>query len=339
MRRIAKDQRARIRLTLNGRALSAEAEPRMLLSDFLRHSLGATGTHVGCEHGVCGCCTVLLDGAAVRSCLTLAVQAEGRDVRTVESLAAPDGTLNPLQQAFQNHHALQCGFCTPGILMSFTDYLEAQSAAVRGGHPRGLERTSVPLYRLCRHRVRALEAAGHQQSSEPTEQVMNKQQTKQDTKQPAKQVYRELVTINGKNVVLAHNEPPVINAGVLEYAEIFRMFNIFDEKFSPTNIDKADGTPLRLYTSDRVKVDVSKRRKHDMGFWHRNIDAHEIIFCVKGALKWETEMGVKIMHPGDMLFIPKGIGHRSMLCEDSTDDNVLIELKIADELTYVGDNK
>ena len=117
------------------------------------------------------------------------------------------------------------------------------------------------------------------------------------------------------------------------------MFNIFDEKFSPSNIDKADGTPLRLYTSDRVKVDVSKRRKHDMGFWHHNIDAHEIIFCVKGALKWETEMGVKIMHPGDMLFIPKGIGHRSMLCEDSTDDNVLIELKIGDDLSYVGDNK
>ncbi len=153
----------------------------------------------------------------------------------------------------------------------------------------------------------------------------------------AKQVYRELVTINGKNVVLAHNEPPVINAGVLEMADIFRMFNIFDDKFTPTNLDKADGTPLRLYTSDRVKVDVSKRRKYDMGFWHRNIDAHEIIFCVKGALKWETEMGIKIMHPGDMLFIPKGIGHRSMLCEDSTDDNVLIELKIADELTYVGE--
>jgi ethanolamine utilization protein EutQ (cupin superfamily) len=173
----------------------------------------------------------------------------------------------------------------------------------------------------------------------PPEPHMNKPQSKQDAQQSAKQVYRELVTINGKNVVLAHNEPPVINAGVLEFAEIFRMFNIFDEKFSPTNIDKADGTPLRLYTSDRVKVDVSKRRKHDMGFWHRNIDAHEIIFCVKGALKWETEMGVKIMHPGDMLFIPKGIGHRSMLCEDSTDDNVLIELKIADELTYVGDDK
>src|SRR5213080_1871098 len=165
------------------------------------------------------------------------------------------------------------------------------------------------------------------------------EQTKKDAAQQAKPVYRELVTINGKNVVLAHNEPPVINAGVLEMAEIFRMFNISDEKFSPSNIDKADGTPLRLYTSDKVKVDVSKRRKHDMGFWHRNIDAHEIIFCVKGALKWETEMGVKIMHPGDMLFIPKGIGHRSMLCEDSTDDNVLIELKIADELTYVGEER
>ena len=150
--------------------------------------------------------------------------------------------------------------------------------------------------------------------------------------------YRELVTINGKNVVLAHDEPPVVNAGVLENSDIFRMINIFADKFSPSNIDKADGTPLRLYTSDRVKIDVSKRRKHDMGFWHRNIDAHEIIFCVKGALKWETEMGVKIMHPGDMLIIPKGIGHRSMLCEDSTDENVLIELKIADELTYVGES-
>lgn len=123
MRRVNKDQKVRVSLTLNGRKLSAETEPRTLLSDFLRHSLGATGTHVGCEHGVCGCCTVQIDGAAVRSCLTLALQAEGREVRTVESLAGPDGKLNKLQQAFQNHHALQCGFCTPGILMSFTDYL------------------------------------------------------------------------------------------------------------------------------------------------------------------------------------------------------------------------
>ncbi len=141
MRRVNRDQRTRIRLTLNGRAVSAESEPRMLLSDFLRQSLGATGTHVGCEHGICGCCTVMIDGTAVRSCLTLAMQAEGREVRTVESLAAADGKLNKLQQAFQNHHALQCGFCTPGILMSFTDYLartekptEAELREVLSGH-------------------------------------------------------------------------------------------------------------------------------------------------------------------------------------------------------------
>ena len=126
MRRVTKNERVRVALTLNGRKLSAEAEARTLLCDFIRHALGATGTHVGCEHGVCGACTVLIDGVATRSCLTLAVQAEGRDVKTVESLAAPDGTLNALQQAFRDSHALQCGFCTPGILMSFTDYLSRQ---------------------------------------------------------------------------------------------------------------------------------------------------------------------------------------------------------------------
>jgi oxalate decarboxylase/phosphoglucose isomerase-like protein (cupin superfamily) len=161
----------------------------------------------------------------------------------------------------------------------------------------------------------------------------------QGTPQAAKQVFQERVTIDGRNVVLAHEEPPVRNAGVLENADIFRMINIFSEQFTPTNLDKADGTPLRLYTSDSVKIDVSKRRKRDMSFWHRNIDAHEIIFCVKGALKWETEMGTKTMRPGDMLFIPRGIAHRSMLCEESTDENVLIELKIADELAYVGESK
>jgi 2-furoyl-CoA dehydrogenase 2Fe-2S iron sulfur subunit len=123
--------------------LSGVAEPRMLLSDFLRHVLGATGTHVGCEHGVCGCCTVLLDGAAVRSCLTLAVQAEGRAVTTVESLA-DDGKLNARQQAFQNNHALQCGFCTPGILMSFTDFLK------RNPNPTEAEVVDVLSGHLCR---------------------------------------------------------------------------------------------------------------------------------------------------------------------------------------------
>jgi len=141
MRRVNRNERLRVALTLNGRKLAAEAEPRTLLCDFIRHALGATGTHVGCEHGVCGACTVLIDGVATRSCLTFAVQAEGRESKTVESLAAPDGTLNPLQQAFRDNHALQCGFCTPGILMSFTDYLsrnphasEADIRDVLSGH-------------------------------------------------------------------------------------------------------------------------------------------------------------------------------------------------------------
>ena len=141
MRRVNRNERMRIALVLNGRKLAADAEPRTLLSDFLRHALGATGTHVGCEHGVCGACTVLIDGIATRSCLTLAIQAEGREVKTVESLAEADGTLNPLQRAFRDNHALQCGFCTPGILMSFTDYLarnprasEAEIRDVLSGH-------------------------------------------------------------------------------------------------------------------------------------------------------------------------------------------------------------
>jgi len=144
MRRVNRDERTRVAFSLNGRAVAGEAESRMLLTDFLRHVVGATGTHVGCEHGVCGACTVLIDGAAVRSCLTLAVQADGRAVTTVESLAAPDGTLNALQRAFQRHHALQCGFCTPGILMSFTDYL------ARNPHPTEDEVRDVLCGHLCR---------------------------------------------------------------------------------------------------------------------------------------------------------------------------------------------
>ena len=144
MRRVSKSEHARVSLTLNGRKTSGHAEPRMLLSDFLRHVLGATGTHVGCEHGVCGCCTVLIDGTAVRSCLTLAIQAEGREITTVEALAGPNGKLSPLQQAFQNNHALQCGFCTPGILMSFTDFL------ARHPHPSEAEIIDVLSGHLCR---------------------------------------------------------------------------------------------------------------------------------------------------------------------------------------------
>jgi 2-furoyl-CoA dehydrogenase 2Fe-2S iron sulfur subunit len=124
MKRYASGERHRVQLTLNGRAREGWCEPRMLLSDFLRHELGATGTHVGCEHGVCGACTVRIDGEPARACLTLAVQAEGLRVDTVEGLAGEEGALTDLQLAFRRHHALQCGFCTPGILMSCESFLE-----------------------------------------------------------------------------------------------------------------------------------------------------------------------------------------------------------------------
>jgi carbon-monoxide dehydrogenase small subunit len=107
-----------IELTINGRRFAGGVESRMTLSDFLRIEAGYTGVHVGCEHGVCGACTVMVDGKAVRSCLMLAVQVNGAQVTTVEGLAAPDGTLHPVQQALRDEHALQCGFCTPGVLMT-----------------------------------------------------------------------------------------------------------------------------------------------------------------------------------------------------------------------------
>jgi carbon-monoxide dehydrogenase small subunit len=111
-----------IKVTVNGVMYERTVEPRLLLSDFLRHILGLTGTHVGCEHGVCGACTVLLDGDSVRSCLLFAVQVDGLRVETVESLGTID-RMNPLQEAFHEHHALQCGFCTPGMLITATDLL------------------------------------------------------------------------------------------------------------------------------------------------------------------------------------------------------------------------
>jgi len=112
-----------ISVTVNGAACRAAVEPRLLLADFLRGELGLTGTHVGCEHGVCGACTVLLDGDSVRSCLMLAVQVDGRSLETVESLGRIGG-MNDLQQSFHEHHALQCGFCTPGMLITATDLMK-----------------------------------------------------------------------------------------------------------------------------------------------------------------------------------------------------------------------
>lgn len=128
---LGRDALHTVHLTLNGRARSGQAHPRLLLSDFLRHELGATGTHVGCEHGVCGACTVRIDGVAARACLTLAVQVEGRSIETVEVPEGVDQTLDALKAAFKRHHALQCGFCTAGILMSSADWLQRESAAGR----------------------------------------------------------------------------------------------------------------------------------------------------------------------------------------------------------------
>jgi 2-furoyl-CoA dehydrogenase 2Fe-2S iron sulfur subunit len=121
--RLPAGHRHAVQFALNGKPSGGEAEPRMLLTDFLRHQIGATGTHVGCEHGVCGACTVEIDGKLARACLTLAVQVDGCAVRTVEGLAPASGRLGILQAAFKRNHALQCGFCTAGILMSLDSFL------------------------------------------------------------------------------------------------------------------------------------------------------------------------------------------------------------------------
>lgn len=113
-----------ITVNVNGKEFTRTVEPRLLLSDFLRHEIGLTGTHVGCEHGVCGACTILFDGASMRSCLIFAVQANGHEVMTVEGLAADQDHLHPLQQSFWEAHGLQCGYCTPGILMTLVPFLE-----------------------------------------------------------------------------------------------------------------------------------------------------------------------------------------------------------------------
>ena len=133
-----------VTVTVNGQAYQRQVEPRLLLSDFLRHDLGLSGTHVGCEHGVCGACTVLLEGVPVRSCLTLAVQVDGRSLTTVEGLAPNATELHPLQQAFQDAHGLQCGFCTPGILLTLLPFLRENPA------PTELEVREAISGNLCR---------------------------------------------------------------------------------------------------------------------------------------------------------------------------------------------
>ncbi len=139
------------RVTVNGKSYARVVDARLTLADFLRHEINLTGTHLGCEHGVCGACTVLVDGRTARSCLMFAVQANGCEVTTVEGLA-PDGGLSVLQQAFIDNHGLQCGFCTPGMLMTLTELLRDNPRPERTGGARGAHRQSVPLHRLCGHR-------------------------------------------------------------------------------------------------------------------------------------------------------------------------------------------
>lgn len=121
------DPTRKISLTVNGESVEREISVRMLLSDFIRHELGLTGTHVGCEHGICGACTIMVNGESSRSCTILAVQADGMDLRTIESVADEDGSLHPIQKAFQDSHALQCGYCTPGMIMNILSEFESNS--------------------------------------------------------------------------------------------------------------------------------------------------------------------------------------------------------------------
>lgn len=155
-----------ITLTVNNRKYERTVEPRLLLSDFLRHELGLTGTHVGCEHGVCGACTILMDGAAVRSCLIFAVQADGHELMTVEGLAPNPEELHPLQQAFWEAHGLQCGFCTPGFLMTLLPFLEENP------NPTEMEIREAISGNLCRctgyqHIVNAVQLAAAKQIINP----------------------------------------------------------------------------------------------------------------------------------------------------------------------------
>jgi aerobic-type carbon monoxide dehydrogenase small subunit (CoxS/CutS family) len=154
----------RIRVEINGRPHEGEVEPRTLLSDFIRHGAGLTGTKVGCEQGVCGACTVQLEGEAVRSCLMLAVQADGRALKTIEGLAGEAG-MHPLQRAFHEAHALQCGFCTPGFVMSMEAYLREHPDA------NGEELREALAGNICRCTgylgiIEAVEAAGHEMRGE-----------------------------------------------------------------------------------------------------------------------------------------------------------------------------
>jgi carbon-monoxide dehydrogenase small subunit len=162
-----------IEVRVNGTARRASVEPRLTLADLLRERCQLTGTHLGCEHGVCGACTVLLDGDAVRSCLVFAVQADGAEVTTIEGIAGPDGELSPVQAAFRDHHGLQCGFCTPGFVLSATAFLRDHPNPTDDDLRDGL---SGNLCRCTGYQgiitaLRAAAAAGDERSARPSRSV------------------------------------------------------------------------------------------------------------------------------------------------------------------------
>ena len=146
-------ERLSIRMTVNGEAIDAAVEPRRTLADFLREDLGLTGTHVGCEHGVCGACTVLLDGVTARSCILYAVQLDGAAVRTVEALA-PDGELHPIMESMRECHGLQCGFCTPGFVMTIFEFLGEVTGPDEAADEGSAGREPVPMHRVRHDRRR-----------------------------------------------------------------------------------------------------------------------------------------------------------------------------------------
>jgi hypothetical protein len=153
----------------------------------------------------------------------------------------------------------------------------------------------------------------------------------------AENEYTEKVTIGEQDIIIRRFANPVKHKAIEAGAELLRVLNILNPALRPSNYQKADGTPMRLFDSENLRIDLSKRSAEDMSFWHRNIDYNEIIFCFQGALRWETELGTVTLHPGEMLYIPRGIAHRSTLCEESADENILIELKTKDDLNLAVD--
>ena len=146
---------------------------------------------------------------------------------------------------------------------------------------------------------------------------------------------RETITTADYRIELDHG-PGFSLPKVIAGADNLVVFSVHDDRIRPENFDKADGAPLRVLDSHAAKLDISKRSVEDMGFWHRSTDFSEIIICVQGALLWETELGNNVLRPGDVLVIPRGVAHRSALCDESAEQNVLIEVKVRDDLTYVG---